>query len=64
MRTDLDSRSLAALRSYVAGDSSEPDVFSRLKGVPRDEIQRLLRQHKSELDAIDPARSVILESIL
>ena len=64
MAQEVDSKSLRALRAYVAGDSSEPNVFSDLKGVPREDVHRVLRQHRRELEEIDPARIVILESIL
>ena len=64
MSSDPDARSYRALKSYVTGDSAEVNVFSDLKGVPREEIQRVLRAHRRELEAIDPSRALILESIL
>lgn len=62
-RITLQNRELEALYAYVRGDTSEPVVLSDLRGVPRDEVQRLLAEHRQELTKIDPARSVILESI-
>lgn len=64
MRADVESRSYKAFRAYVIGDYSEPNVFSDLKGIPREEAHRVLALHRQEFDSIDPARSVILESLL
>lgn len=64
MSDDLDTRSLRAMKAYVEGDSAEINVFSDLKGIPRNDIHRVLTEHRAELEKIDPARSLILESLL
>lgn len=63
MQAEHDHRSLKALRAYVTGDAAEPDVFSALRGIPRADVQRLLRENRQDLETIDPARAVILESL-
>lgn len=55
---------LAALRAYVAGDSSEPVVISAFRDVPPRERVDILTRHRDELVAIDGARTLILESLL
>lgn len=54
----------AALRAYVAGDSSEPIVISAFRGTTAQERSELVMRHRAELAAIDGARLVILESML
>jgi uncharacterized protein YqeY len=64
MRAEKDARGLAALKAYVTGETSEVVVLSDLREYRRDEVKKLLAEHRSELAEIDPARAVILESIL
>lgn len=52
------------MKSYVHGDAAEMDLFSGLKGHDRDDLLATLDQNRSELEEINAARSVILESIL
>lgn len=60
----LEARSVRAFVEYVRGEVEEPQLLGAMKGIPRDEVQRFLRAHRRELEAVDPARSVILESLL
>lgn len=53
-----------ALRAYVVGDTSEPVVLSEFRGVPFEERSVLVSRHRNELEAIDGARLLILESML
>ena len=55
---------VAALRAYVAGDSSEPVVLSAFRDVPAEDRADLVRRHRVELEQIDGARLLILESML
>lgn len=57
-------KGLLALRAYVAGDSSEPVVISAFHDVAPEERARIVKAHRSELEAIDDARLLILESML
>lgn len=54
----------AALRAYVAGDSSEPVVLSAFRGVSADDRSALVDRHRRELADLDRARLVILESMI
>lgn len=56
--------SVSALRAYVSGETSEPVVLSAFRDVPAQERVRLVSRHRRELEAIDGARLVILESVL
>lgn len=61
----LDERAgVAALRAYVAGDSSEPVVLSAFRGVAPAERVQIVSRHRDELAAIDGPRTLILESLL
>jgi hypothetical protein len=53
-----------ALKAYVTGDSSEPVVLSAFRDVPPQERVVLVKAHRRELEAIDGARLLILESML
>lgn len=53
-----------ALRAYVSGDSSEPVVLSAFRDVSLDERSQLVKRHRQELEAIDGARLLILESMI
>lgn len=55
---------LDALRAYVLGDSSEPIVISAFREVDPEERADLVSRHRGELEAIDGARLLILESVL
>lgn len=54
----------AALRAYVTGETSEPVVLSAFRDVDPEERADLVRRHRGELEAIDGARLLILESML
>jgi len=54
----------AALLAYVTGDSSEPVVISAFRGTTPQERSDLVKRYRTELEAIDRARLVILESML
>lgn len=64
METPRERKGVLALRAYVTGDSSEPVVISAFHGIPRAEVTSLVKRHRSELEAIDGGRLVILESML
>lgn len=53
-----------ALRAYVAGETSEVGVLSAFRSVTLEERARLVREHRTELERIDGARLLILESVL
>lgn len=57
-------RGYASMREYVTGDGSVSTIFSGLKGLDRETVGRLFEAHRRELEALDPARSVILESLV
>lgn len=59
-----ESWGFAALKDYVVGETSEPVVLSAFRAVPPEERSVILKRHRSELEAIDGARLVILESVL
>ena len=60
----IDSRNRDALRAYVTGDSSEPVVLSAFHRIPPEERTRILALHRHELEEINGARLLILESML
>lgn len=60
----LETKGFEALRAYVTGDSSEPVVLSAFRGIPFEERTALLGLHRRDLEAIDGARLLILESML
>lgn len=55
---------LAALRAYVRGDTSEPIVISAFRDIPARDRAEIVSRHRRELEAIDAARLLILESML
>lgn len=55
---------IAALRAYVTGETSEPIVISAFRDVPFEERAVLVSRARPELEAIDGARLLILESML
>lgn len=57
-------RGMDALRAYVAGDASEPVLLSAFREIPFEERGLLVSRHRGELEAIDGARLLILESML
>ena len=64
MDANRETQLVRALRAYVAGDSSEPVVISAVKEVPFEDRSLVVGRHRAELEAIDGARTVILESML
>lgn len=58
------NREADALRAYVVGDTSEPVVISAFRGIPFEERSRIMDVHRPELEKLDGARLVILESML
>ena len=64
MDSHRETQVVRALKAYVEGDSSEPVVISALKEVALEERGALVGRHRAELEAIDGARLVILESML
>lgn len=59
-----ETRAATALRAYVLGESSEPVVISAFRDVPFEERTEVVSRHRGELEAIDGARLLILESML
>ena len=55
---------VAALKAYVTGETSEPVVLSAFRDVPLEDRAVLVSRHRGELEAIDGARLLILESML
>lgn len=55
---------IAALRAYVTGETSEPIVISAFRDVPLEERAVLVSRARPELEAIDGARLLILESMI
>lgn len=64
MTTPRERKGLLALRAYVTGDSSEPVVISAFRDMPPGDRASLVKAHRRELEAIDGARLLILESML
>lgn len=64
MRNDPLERGYASMRDYVSGDGSVSTIWSGLKGLDRSTVDRIFQAHRRELEALDPARSVILESMV
>lgn len=64
MEPQRETQALRALRAYVAGDTSEPIILSAFREVPLEERSGLVESHRHELQAIDDARLLILESML
>ena len=64
MGSDPLERGYASMREYVSGDGSVSTVFSGLKGLDRATVDRIFEAHRRELEALDPARSLILESLV
>ena len=64
MDTHRELQVVRALRAYVEGDASEPVVLSACKGVDWEARSEIVGQHRAELEAIDPSRLLILESVL
>ncbi|HET6403411.1 MAG TPA: hypothetical protein VFH78_02085 [Candidatus Thermoplasmatota archaeon] len=64
MDTTRERKGIAALRAYVTGESSEPIVLSAFHDVPLEERAVLVSRARHELEAIDGARLLILESML
>lgn len=64
METSREHQGIAALHAYVTGESSEPVVLSAFRDVPLEDRAVLVSRHRRELEAIDGARLLILESML
>ncbi|HUR68699.1 MAG TPA: hypothetical protein VM370_05585 [Candidatus Thermoplasmatota archaeon] len=64
MDAPRERRGALALRAYVAGETSEPIVLSAFRDVPPGERSAIVSRHRGELQAIDDARLLILESML
>lgn len=64
MGKDPLERGYASMRDFVSGDGSVSTVFSGLKGLDRATVDRIFQSHRRELEELDPARSVILESMV
>lgn len=64
METDRERKGIAALRAYVTGESSEPIVLSAFRDVEPEDLAVLVSRARPELEAIDGARLLILESML
>lgn len=64
MDAQRETQVLRALRAYVTGDTSEPVVIAAVKEVPYEDRGVLVTRCRSELEAIDRSRLVILESML
>ncbi len=64
MENPRERRGLLALRAYVTGETSEPVVLSAFRDVPAEERTEIVSRHRRELEAIDGARLLILESML
>lgn len=64
MDTARERRSANALRAYVTGETSEPVVLSAFRDVPLEERTQVIGRHRDELEQIDGARLLILESML
>lgn len=64
MGNDPVERGYASMRDFVAGDGSISTVIPGLKGLDRATVDRIFEAHRRELEALDPARSVILESMV
>lgn len=64
MRNEPEERGLAAMRAFVTGEGSVSTVFSGLRGIEPEMVGAILRRHRSELTALDPARELILESLV
>ncbi|MHB8585365.1 MAG: hypothetical protein ACYDDF_05960 [Thermoplasmatota archaeon] len=57
-------RGLAAMRGYVAGQLTPTRTWGSLREVPPDIVAEVLRDHLPEFHAENPARAVLLESIV
>lgn len=64
METNRERQGIAALRAYVTGESSEPIVLSAFRDVPAEDRAVLVSRARPELEAIDGARLLILESMI
>lgn len=64
MEPQREAQAVRALRAYVEGDSSEPIILSAFREVPLEDRTLLVGRHRAELEAIDNARLLILESML
>ena len=64
MDRQRETQVLRAMKAYVMGDSSEPVVLSALRGVTFEDRTHVVTRHRSELEAIDGARLLILESMM
>jgi hypothetical protein len=64
MDANREAQIVRAFRAYVQGDSSEPVVISAVKEVPFEDRSVVVGRHRAELEAIDGARLLILESML
>ena len=64
MDPQVEQIGLASMRDYLTGETSVSIVVARLHAIPRQDARHILRTHRAELQALNPARSVILESIV
>lgn len=64
MDPQLKQMGLASMKDYVTGETSLSIVVAKLHRIPLPAAQDILRENREELDALNPARSVILESIV
>lgn len=64
MQEELATRGLDVMRAYVTGEGSLSTLLGGLKGLEPEDVGVILTEHRAELYALDPARSVILESVL
>ena len=64
MDSAREKKGVLALRAYLIGETSEPVVISAFRDVPPDERTAIVNRHRHELEAIDDARLLILESML
>lgn len=64
MEKTRERQGLAALRAYVSGETSEPVVLSAFRDVPPEDRAALVSRARIELEAIDGARLLILESMI
>jgi hypothetical protein len=61
---DFEVRGLAAMRAYVAGRQTPQRTWDSLRAVPGEVSARVFANHRAELESENPARAVLLESML
>jgi len=64
MTPTTETMGLTSMRDYVTGETSLTVLVAQLHRIPLDEARRILTTHRAELDSLNPARSVILESLV